>query len=220
MKAGLRVRLLLTISTVTIVVIGLLAVLHGAGSNRLWFLGPTVLVLGALLPTLVGGRSPGELGLQIGRTGQSGRLFVVSCLVLLALGLVGIALLRLMPGDSPLSVSVPKGKWIWWVMFQFAYVALPEELFFRGFFLSHVRRLLRMVGDADSPAIEVVGAALSAGVFALSHMLVLRNFVSVLTFFPGLIFAWLFVRSKSLIGPVLLHGAANVGYALMVHDLL
>jgi len=220
MKAGLRVRLLLTISTVTIVVIGLLAVLHGAGANRLWFLGPTVLVLGALVPTLVGGRSSGELGLRMGRTRQSGRLFVLSCFVLLALGLAGVALLRRMPGDCPLGVSVPKEKWIWWVMFQFAYVALPEELFFRGFFLSHVRRLLRIANDADSPVIEVVGVALSAGVFALSHMLVLRNVVSVLTFFPGLIFAWLFVRSKSLIGPVLLHGAANVGYALMVHSLL
>ena len=220
MKAGSRVRLLLTICTVTAAVIGLLAVLRGAGGARLWFVGPSVLVLGALVPTLAGGGSPGELGLRIGRTRQSGRLFAVSGIVLLALGLAGIALLRCMPGESALRASVPKEKWIWWAMFQFAYVALPEELFFRGFFLSQVIRLLGTARNADSPAIKVIAAALSAGVFALSHVIVLRNFVSVLTFFPGLIFAWLFVRSKSVIGPVLFHGAANVGYALMVQPLL
>ncbi|MBN2130855.1 MAG: CPBP family intramembrane metalloprotease [Sedimentisphaerales bacterium] len=220
MKAEPRVRLLMMICAVTVAVIGLLAVLRGAGGARLWFLGPTVLVLGALAPTLVGGRSAGELGLRMGQTRQSGRLFAVSGLVLLAIGLAGVALLRCMPGESALRVSIPKEKWIWWAMFQFAYVALPEELFFRGFFLSQVMRVLGTTREADSPAVEAVGVALSAGVFALSHVIVFRNAVSVLTFFPGLIFAWLFVRSKSVIGPVLLHGAANVGYALMVQRLL
>jgi len=216
MKAEPRVPLLLTICTVTAAVIGLLTVLRGVAAGRLWFLGPTVLVLGALVPTVVGGRSAGELGLRIGRTRQSGRLFAVSGVVLLALGLAGIALLKCMPGESALRTSVPKEKWLWWAMFQFAYVALPEELFFRGFFLSQVMRLLGTTRDADSLVVEALGVVLSAGVFALSHIIVLRSVVSVLTFFPGLIFAWLFVRSKSVIGPVLFHGAANVGYALMI----
>jgi hypothetical protein len=38
---------------------------------------------------------------------------------------------------------------------------------------------------------------------------------SLLTFFPGFVFAWLFLRRRSLLPPVLLHGAANIGYVLL-----
>ncbi len=56
---------------------------------------------------------------------------------------------------------------------------------------------------------------LAAGVFALCHVLVLGDAVSALTFFPGLIFGWLFLRMGSLIPSILLHAAANIGYAML-----
>jgi membrane protease YdiL (CAAX protease family) len=62
---------------------------------------------------------------------------------------------------------------------------------------------------------ERAAILLSAGVFALSHMLILGNAASLLTFFPGLIFGWLFVKIGSLVPAILMHGVANIGYAMM-----
>jgi membrane protease YdiL (CAAX protease family) len=39
--------------------------------------------------------------------------------------------------------------------------------------------------------------------------------VAGLTFLPGLILAWLFLRTGSLLAPIVFHGLANVSYAMM-----
>ncbi len=36
-----------------------------------------------------------------------------------------------------------------------------------------------------------------------------------LTFLPGLLLGWLFLRTGSLLSPILFHGLANVSYAVM-----
>jgi len=55
---------------------------------------------------------------------------------------------------------------------------------------------------------------LSALVFAAAHIVILSSLSGVFTFFPGLIFGWLFLRTRSLLAPVLFHGLANVCYCL------
>ncbi len=42
-----------------------------------------------------------------------------------------------------------------------------------------------------------------------------RSDISILTFLPGLLMAWLFVRTRSLLAPILFHGLANVSYGIM-----
>ncbi len=37
--------------------------------------------------------------------------------------------------------------------------------------------------------------------------------VGMLTFFPGVVMGWLYWKSDSLLGPILFHGCANIGYA-------
>jgi membrane protease YdiL (CAAX protease family) len=34
------------------------------------------------------------------------------------------------------------------------------------------------------------------------------------TFLPGLVLAWLFIRTRALLAPILFHGLANVSYGL------
>lgn len=80
--------------------------------------------------------------------------------------------------------------------------------------------LLKMAAGKDCTAIEILGIVLIACIFAVSHVLVLGNVSSMVTFFPGFVFGWLFVRTKSLIAPVLFHGLANAGYGLVTTRLV
>lgn len=87
---------------------------------------------------------------------------------------------------------------LWHLATQVLGVALPEEIFFRGFVLPslHHRR---------QPAI-----VLAAGAFALAHWLFEWDAARLLTFFPGLIFGWQRTRRGSIVGCVALHAACNV----------
>jgi membrane protease YdiL (CAAX protease family) len=174
-----------------------------------------VLVTGALLPTLIWGRDLAGLGLRWGQVRQGLVLLSLGGACLLVVGLLCVALLRQVSIQPPLVPSVPKERWLQWVLFQFAYAAFPEELFFRGYVLSGSLCLLKGTRRMNASVAELVAILLSAGVFALSHTLILGNAASLLTFFPGLIFGWLFVKIGSLVPAVLMHGGANIGYAIM-----
>jgi len=128
----------------------------------------------------------------------------------------GVVLAKHLSVVPPLAVTLPQEQWFSWVLFQFVYVALPEELFFRGYFLSRSIRVLRMSPKSDARTAQFIGAISSAAFFAISHMLLWGNMAGLLTFIPGLLFAWLFVRMRSLFPPALMHGAANVAYALSI----
>ena len=53
-----------------------------------------------------------------------------------------------------------------------------------------------------------------AACFVAAHVIIQGQIVSVLTFLPGLVLGWLFIRTKSLLAPILFHGLANVCYVV------
>ncbi len=92
---------------------------------------------------------------------------------------------------------------------QLLVVALPEELFYRGF--------LQTAWAATDPArgVRILGARLGAGflatqaLFALGHLVVLQPW-RLGTFFPGLLFGWLRERTGDIAAPVLVHALSNL----------
>jgi uncharacterized protein len=92
---------------------------------------------------------------------------------------------------------------------QVLVVALPEELFFRGYLLG---QLAARWPARRSLAGAPVGAALvlSALLFALGHFLVDFNPQRLAVFFPGLVFAWMRLRSGSLLPGTLYHALCNL----------
>jgi membrane protease YdiL (CAAX protease family) len=92
---------------------------------------------------------------------------------------------------------------------QVVVVALPEELFFRGYLLARLE-------EAFPPARRVlgggVGAALvlSALFFALGHVLVDFDVRRLAVFFPGLLFGWMRSATGSILAGVLCHASANL----------
>jgi len=88
-------------------------------------------------------------------------------------------------------------------------VALPEELFFRGYVQGRLADALparaRILGAP-------VGAALilASALFALCHLAVQGNPLTLAVFFPGLLFGWLRARTGSILPGTLFHALCNL----------
>ena len=208
--------LLIEMLCVTILTIGLIRLLRNNVNIRGdWFLAPFLLITAALVPTRLSKRSFADIGLRVGRPGLILRVLCATCLVVFPILLVCILLLKHLNIRLPLSPIIPEGRWLSWLAYQFMYVAVAEEIFFRGYFQCNLLSLLTMSVQKKRAFLEIIGIIIAATVFAISHCLILRSVMPIITFLPGLIFGWLLVKTKSLLAPVLFHGLANVFYGLI-----
>jgi len=143
------------------------------------------------------------------------RVLCWTCLVMFPLLFCGVFLLKHYQVPLPLCPVLPEKRWLSWLFYQFMYVAVAEEIFFRGYLLSNMSCLLGTTTKKGVAFSQLVSIILSAGIFAIFHCVLSGNMVSLVTFFPGLILGWLFVKTGSLLAPVMFHGLANVGYSLI-----
>jgi len=97
---------------------------------------------------------------------------------------------------------------------QLLVVALPEELFYRGWMQTSWARA------APGRGVTVLGARLGAGflltqlLFAAGHLTTLQPW-RLATFFPGLLFGWLRERTGGLAAPVAAHALSNLFIAVL-----
>jgi membrane protease YdiL (CAAX protease family) len=97
---------------------------------------------------------------------------------------------------------------------QVLVVALPEEMFYRGWIQTAWAR------SAPERGVTVLGARLGAGflgtqlLFAAGHLVVLQPW-RLGTFFPGLLFGWLRERTGDVAAPVVLHALSNLFIATL-----
>ncbi|NVB37725.1 CPBP family intramembrane metalloprotease [Pseudenhygromyxa sp. WMMC2535] len=88
-------------------------------------------------------------------------------------------------------------------------VALPEEVFHRGYLMSALEQ--RFPAKRELLGVPFGWAAvISSALFALGHLVTVPNTARLATFFPALVFAWLWRRSGSLWAPALFHVASNL----------
>ena len=204
--------LVLVFAVVTIRVIGL-----GAAYEVGWLLNPLILIAAALVPTGLRHRRFADFGFSRPQVLRSLAVLGWTCLALFPLVLAGLWVLNSYDIGLPLQPSLPREQaWIGWLFYQFMYVAMAEEVFFRGYLQSNIMRLAGSVTGDLPGRCEWASIVLSAACFALAHVVVQGQLVSLLTFLPGLVLGWLFIRTKSLLAPILFHGLANICYAAMV----
>jgi CAAX protease family protein len=92
---------------------------------------------------------------------------------------------------------------------QLVVVALPEELFFRGYVQGRLE-------DAWPPRWRLLGAPIggawvaAAALFACGHFLVTFEPQMLTRFFPGLLFGWMFARTRSILPSTIFHAACNI----------
>ncbi|MDT8302946.1 MAG: CPBP family intramembrane glutamic endopeptidase [Sedimentisphaerales bacterium] len=204
---------LLCVTVVTIILIRLLR--NNVNHRGDWIFTPFLLITAALVPTRLRKRSFAEIGLRVGRPGLILQALCITCAIVFPLLLAGIFVLKQLNLQLPLSPIIPDGRWLSWVAYQFMYVAVAEEIFFRGYFQCNVLSLLTMSVQKSRVFLEIIAIIASATVFAISHCLILGSVMPIITFLPGVIFGWLLVKTKSLLAPVLFHGLANVFYGLI-----
>src|SRR5690606_4411582 len=97
-------------------------------------------------------------------------------------------------------------------------VALPEEVFHRGYLMGALDRAWPPKGTILGAKLGI-GALLSSLLFALGHLVAFAEPARLATFFPALLFAWLWRRSQSLWAPALFHFASNLLMAFMLASL-
>ena len=92
---------------------------------------------------------------------------------------------------------------------QLVVVALPEELFFRGFLLGLLERRFppkrRILGGGVGWALVI-----SAAMFALIHLPKDGDPRALATFFPGLLFGWMRSATGSIMAGTLTHAGSNI----------
>lgn len=111
--------------------------------------------------------------------------------------------------DNPVHAPPGLGWLLAWLFSQLLVVALPEEMFFRGYVLNRLRGLF-------PPRRQVLGVpfgrahVLSAALFAAIHLVLIPAPQRLLVFFPALLFAWLAERSRGVFAPAVHQALANV----------
>jgi len=179
-----------------------------------WLIFPAVLVVAALLPAVIRGEKFGGISLNPDKIGYSLKLLGVSCLVVFPTAFGALLLLRFLGMGLPLAPVIEKGSWINWILYQFMYVAVAEEFFFRRYVLGNLLQLETNLSSRYPRLWQWITIVISAAAFATAHVILLGNILSALTFFPALAMGWLFVRTRSLLAPILFHGLANTFYAI------
>ncbi len=181
----------------------------------LWFAAPAVLVAAALVPTIIRRARLAQIGLDIGQVKFALLIVARTCIVVFPAAFAGLWLLRSYGLEPPMRIVLPQNQqWLPWVLYQFLYVAVAEEVFFRGYLQSNILRLTNTM-KWRCELRNWVSIVLSAACFAGAHIIVQGQAASALTFLPGLILGWLFIRTRSLLAPILFHGLANTCYCIM-----
>ena len=198
-------------------VLAIKAVAWGPMSRAAWLLAPAVLVVSALLPTAARKAAFARiLPPDVTQLEHSLAVLLKTCALIFPATLIALWLLRYGGLQPPLRPATPRsGQWFAWLFYQFMYVAVAEELFFRGYIQTNILRLTRSAKWAGAFRGQWVPIIIAAACFAAAHVVVQGRMVSALTFLPGLILGWLFVKTRSLFAPILFHGLANVSYCLM-----
>ena len=206
------------VATATIVTLKLLVPWRPL--DQLPYIIPGILIAAALLPAWIEKREFPRIGLDADRLGPAlGTVFCV-CLYVFPAVLFGLQLLRSLHLPIPLRPAIAQQQnWLTWSLHQFLYVAVAEEVFFRGYVQANTMRLLGRASRLPPTARPYIVVFVSAACFAVAHVVVQGQITSALTFLPGLLMAWLFLRTRTLLAPIVFHGLANISYGIMAATL-
>lgn len=203
--------LLVVITAVTVLAIKTVQSTASLSAN--WFITPGILAAMAVIPSIIRRKKLFNIGLSFGQIKSSFAILAGACLLVLPAMFCGLCLLKHYSLNFPLWPVLPENQQLAsWLFYQFMYVAVAEELFFRGFLQSSILNLLITAVPKRRFLQCFFSVVLSAVCFAIAHMIIHESAFSVLIIAPGLILGWLYLKTDSLIAPILFHGIANASY--------
>ena len=208
----------LEVTFVFVLVIGILKVLHSFRSVPL--IAQTLHVWAAVLflyvPLLILYRTrtrPEEWGITLERFFLSMNMFLLFSLVFLP----GYALLYWLYRNwwfhFPVAITVSK-DWVLSLAYHLLWVALPEEVFYRGYMQSRLNQAFPKRVNLLSAHVGL-GWVYTSLLFGLGHFVISLRPEALATFFPGLLFGWLRERTGSVLASTAFHALCN-GLVLML----
>ena len=211
---GLNTSLFIESAAVTVVaILGIRVFPAGSIFQPTWLVAPGILIAAALVPTVITQRDFPRIGFKKQQIRHSLVLLSLACIVTFPAMFCGLWLMRYWGFEFPVrAVKAPSQSWFCLLFYQFMYISVAEEIFFRGYVQNNILKTTSTTNDARRRRLQWASIIISAGCFAVAHIIVQGEIVSVLTFFPGLVLGWLFVRTRSLLAPILFHGLANATY--------
>lgn len=201
---------------ITVAAVSVIKIFQTTALGIGWLVTPGILVAAALIPTIIKKDKLSEIGLSFRQIKYSLVVLGWTCFVVFPAMFCGLWLLKSYGLNLPLRPILPQNQeLVSWLFYQFLYVAVAEEVFFRGFLQSNILRLMNTLVPQRHTMQCCISIAISAACFAAAHIILQGRIISVLTFLPGLILGWLSIRTKSLLAPILFHGIANMSYSLI-----
>lgn len=186
-----------------------------------WILIPATLALAYLVPTLLSRREFVSFGLDSGKAKDSLRILLRTSALIFPVLLTALMISKIFGINLPLMTNTLHNQNVLtWLIYQLFYVAVAEELFFRGYLLTNIHRLLKSVFKDRILLQSYISIILSAVVFAAAHIITRQHFAGALTFLPGLVLGWLYIRTNALLAPILFHTLANLVYYYMTEILV
>ena len=117
--------------------------------------------------------------------------------------------------DQPLDQKVLNldRDWWWFLHFllgQLLLVALPEEIFYRGYLQSRLEQKFPKKSRFLRVDISWKALILTSTIFALGHVLTIPHPARLAVFFPSLLFGWMRAATGSIFSAVLFHVLCNL----------
>lgn len=189
---------------------------------EIWILTPAILIAAALIPSIIRKQNPVQTILLLSNIKRSLKLLAYTCIIVFPLLFISLLLLKHFPIIEPaLPIPPGKGQFTNWVIFQFLYIAVSEEIFFRAYLQTKILKALnpQLTATADETKKQWIAIIISSSAFTAAHMIIFADPAAILVFLPAMIFGRLFASTKSLIAPILFHGMSNTAFYLMVQYL-
>lgn len=121
---------------------------------------------------------------------------------------LGTALVR--ADDNPITVDRSL-RWLFdLIMLQLLLVALPEELFYRGYLQTRLDGLVGRDRTVLGVEVNVASVVLTSALFALGHIITIWHPARLAVFFPSLLFGWMRRATNGILAPILFHAACNM----------
>lgn len=178
-----------------------------------WLFIPLILISAALIPSIIKTSKLSDISAMFKQPKYSLIILGWTCLAVLPVSFCLLWLLRMFDMSFPLSPQLHRSQsLINWLIYQLLYVAVAEEVFFRGYVQGNIERLITPLFGKQIKVQQWSVIIISAACFAAAHIIVCGQIISALVFLPGLILGWLFFKTKSLIAPILFHAIANIFY--------
>lgn len=102
----------------------------------------------------------------------------------------------------------------WWlielILLQIFLVALPEELFYRGYLQTRLDGLIGRERRLFGVSVNLHSLVLTSALFAIGHIITIPHPARLAVFFPSLLFGWMRRATGGIAAPIAFHAACNL----------